>query len=184
MILPIYIIGTKVLRAKAKDYELNDPAAKELINNMYETMEQADGLGLAAPQVGVSKRLFLVDATPMADEYPELKDFKKEFINAEITERSGEKETSNEGCLSIPGIHEDVERDSKIKIKYYDKDWNFHDEVFEGLTAIVMQHEYDHLDGILFTDRLSSLRKRLIKRKLLKISKGIFKKRYKFKLGK
>ncbi|MEA2042206.1 MAG: peptide deformylase [Bacteroidota bacterium] len=183
MTLPIYIIGSKVLRKTAVDFELKDPEADKLIDNLYETMGKADGLGLAAPQAGVSKRLFVIDATSLAGDYPELADFRKEFINAKIIERSQETETSNEGCLSIPGIHEDVERSSKIRIQYYDRNWEFHDETFEGISAIVMQHEHDHLDGILFTDKVSPLRKRLLKKKLQKISKGTFSKRYKYVLG-
>ncbi len=184
MTLPIYIIGNKVLRQVAEDFDLNDPTLDELIDNMYETMEKADGLGLAAPQVGISKRLFVIDASPLKDDFPDLKDFRKEFINAHIIERSGNKKTSNEGCLSIPDIHEDVQRDSQIRIQYYDRERNFHDETYTGLPAIVMQHEYDHLDGILFTDLVSPIRKRLIKKKLQKISKGIFKPRYKYRLAK
>jgi peptide deformylase len=188
MILPIHIIGSKVLRRKATDFNLEDPKEyAELISltaNMYETMESADGLGLAAPQVGVSKRLFLVDATPLIDEDPSFADFKKEFINAKIIERGGKKETTNEGCLSIPDVHEDVSRESKIRIQYYDLDREFHDETYHGLPAIIIQHEYDHLDGILFTDYLSPIRRRLISKKLQKISRGKFERRYRFQLAK
>jgi peptide deformylase len=146
-------------------------------------MESADGLGLAAPQVGVAKRLFLVDASPLKDEYPELADFKKEFINARIVERGGKKVSTNEGCLSIPDVHEEVARDNKIRIQYYDRNRKFHDETYTGLPAIIMQHEYDHLDGILFVDHLSPIRKRLLKNKLKKISKGSFSRRYKVLVG-
>lgn len=184
MILPVYIIGNKVLRQVAENFDLEDPALDKLIDDMYETMESADGLGLAAPQVGVSKRVFVIDASPLKDEYPELADFKKEFINAHIIERGGKKTTSNEGCLSIPDIHEDVQRDNKIRIQYYDRERNFHDETYTGLPAVIMQHEYDHLDGILFTDLLSPIRKRLLSKKLQKIAKGNFSKRYRVKLAK
>lgn len=182
MIYPIYIIGSSVLRKVAKDIDKDYPEFDKLIENMFETMEKSDGVGLAAPQIGKSIRLFIVDASPLADEEPELKDFKKVFINAQITERTGEKELMDEGCLSIPGINEEVKRETKIKIEYYDENFEFHSEKYEGILARIIQHEYDHIDGILFTDRISPLRKRLIKGKLLAISKGKFEHRYKFKL--
>ena len=182
MIYPISIIGSSVLRKVAKDIDKNYPNFDNLLLNMFETMEKSDGVGLAAPQIGKSIRLFLIDASPLADEDPSLLDFKRVFINAQITERSGEMEIMEEGCLSIPGIGEEVKRETKIKIEYYDENFEFHKEEYEGMLARVIQHEYDHIDGILFTDRISPLRKRLLKGKLLAISKGKFEHRYKFKL--
>ena len=141
---------------------------------MFETMYESDGIGLASPQVGKSVRLFVIDASLLEDEDPSLKDFKKEFINPFILERTDEITPFNEGCISIPGIREDVSRESKIRITYYDRDFNFYDEWYDGVLARIIQHEYDHLDGILFTDHLASLKKRLLRNKLNGISKGKF----------
>lgn len=183
MIYPIHIIGSPVLRKIAEDIDKDYEGLQELVDNMFETMYDSDGLGLAAPQVGLSVRLFVIDASPLAEDYPELADFKKVFINARIIERSDEMLKASEGCLSIPGVHEDVERHLSLRIKYFDENWVEHDETIEGMAAVVMQHEYDHLDGILFTDKVAPLRRRLLKNRLERISKGDFEKRYKFKLG-
>lgn len=174
MILPIYIYGQPVLRKVAQDIDAeNYPNLNKLIDNMYETMYHADGVGLAGPQVGLSERIFVVDLSPMAsEEHPEFADFKKVFINAHITERSGELELVEEGCLSIPGIHEKVPREGEVTIAYLDEDLQPREERYTGFMARVIQHEYDHLDGILFTDRISPLRKRMVKNKLANMEKG------------
>ena len=183
MIYPISIIGSSVLRKKAEDITRTYPDLDQLIQDMFETMYSSDGVGLAAPQIGKSIRLLVIDASPMADEEPALKDFKRTFINAQITEREGESELMNEGCLSIPGIQEEVKRINKIRIEYFDENFEFHDEYYDGFAARVIQHEYDHLDGILFVDRISPIRKQLIKGKLKDISKGKFEVKYSFRLG-
>jgi len=179
MILPIVAYGDPVLRKKAAPVTQDYPKLDELIDNMFETMYGASGVGLAAPQIGKAIRIFVVDATPFADdedlskeEQARLKTFKKAFINPEILEETGDEWAFSEGCLSIPGINEDVFRCPDIKIKYQDQDFNEHVEEFGGLLARVIQHEYDHIEGILFTDKLSSLKKRIIKSKLAGISKG------------
>lgn len=176
MILPIVAYGDSVLRKEGEEITKDYPKLDDLISNMFETMYNAQGVGLAAPQIGKAIRLFLVDTTPFVDEEdPEtmqLKDFKKVFINAWIEEEDGEEFSFNEGCLSIPDIRGDVYRLERIKIKYFDENWQEHEEVYEGLKARVIQHEYDHIDGILFTDYLSPLKKNLIKKKLAKISRG------------
>lgn len=174
MILPIYVYGHPILRKVAKDIDaLGYPNLKELIDNMYETMYNADGVGLAGPQIGLEDRIFVVDLEPLADEeHPEFKGFKKAFINADITERTGDLELIEEGCLSIPGVHEKVPREERIRIKYLDEDLQPHDEEYVGFMARVIQHEYDHLDGIMFTDRISPMRKRMIKGKLSNLEKG------------
>lgn len=179
MVLPIIAYGDPVLRKKAKDIEQDYPNLKELIQNMWDTMYGAYGVGLAAPQVGLPIRIFLVDTSPFAEdeeltekEKKELESLKKVFINATILEETGDEWAFNEGCLSIPDIREDVFRKPKIKIEYFDEDFNKHTEEYDGLAARVIQHEYDHIEGILFTDKLSSLKKRLIKGKLANISKG------------
>jgi len=174
MTFPIYVYGTPILREIAKDIDKTYPELDKFIENMFETMYNSDGLGLAAPQVGKSIRLIVIDGSPLAKEHPEMKDFKKVFINAHVIERKGEKVALGEGCLSLPGLHEEVERESEVKIEYYDENWEFHSDNFTGYKARVILHEYDHLDGILFTDRLSPLRRRLIKGKLTDISKGKF----------
>jgi peptide deformylase len=171
---PIIAYGDPVLRRKATSIEPDEyPHIKELIENMFETMYAARGVGLAAPQVGLSMRLFVIDCTPFDEDEPKLKDFKKAFINACVLEESGEEWAFNEGCLSIPDIREDVYRKSTIKISYYDETWKHHEESFSGLAARVIQHEYDHIEGKLFTDKLNPLRKRLLEKKLNDISKGI-----------
>ncbi len=172
MILPITAYGHPMLRKEAQEIDEDYPGLNELINNMFETMYKAEGVGLAAPQINKSIRLFVMDATPMGDEIEEFKDFKRIFINPYITEESGESWSFNEGCLSIPGIREDVKRPEWIKIEYYDENWNFHEEEYSGVPARIIQHEYDHLDGILFPDLLPALKKRLIKSKLAAISAG------------
>lgn len=179
MILPIVAYGDPVLKVKAKDIPEDYPNLDELIDNMFETMYNAYGVGLAAPQIGLPIRMFLVDTSPFADdeelteeEQNELKDFKKVFINAQITEEDGDEWAFNEGCLSIPDVREDVYRQPKITITYKDENFKTYTETFEGLIARVIQHEYDHIEGILFTDKLSSFKKRLIKSKLNNISKG------------
>lgn len=179
MILPIIAYGDPVLRKKAKVVSKEHPKLEVLISNMYETMYQASGVGLAAPQVGLSIRVFLVDASPFADdedlneaERLQLKDFKQTFINAKIIEEEGDDWAFNEGCLSIPHIREDVFRKPKIKIQFQDENFKTHIKEFDGILARVIQHEYDHIEGLLFTDKISAFKKRLIKGKLSNISKG------------
>ena len=172
MILPVYVYGQPVLRKVAEEIDANYEGLDQLIDDMYETMYKAEGVGLAAPQIGLPIRLFVIDATPMEEDYPDLKGFKKVFINAEIIEREGEKVNDSEGCLSLPNIREDVLRPSKVRIIYYDQDFVEHDEEYEGFAARIIQHEYDHIEGKLFIDYLSPLRKRFLKSKLTAISKG------------
>jgi len=182
MKMPIIAYGDPVLRRKATDIEPDEyPHIKKLIEDMYETMYGAKGVGLAAPQVGLSMRLFVVDASPFDDDEPQLKDFKKAFINARILSEDGEEWAFNEGCLSIPEIREDVYRKPNLRISYYDADWKHHEESFSGLAARIIQHEYDHIEGKLFTDKLNPLRKRLIEKKLTDISKGNVSVDYKMK---
>lgn len=172
MVYPIFLYGSPVLREVAKEIDKDYPGLQEFINNMFETLGKADGVGLAAPQVGKAVRLFIVNTTPLSDEDETVKDFKKVFINAQITDRSGEDIVYNEGCLSLPGIREDITRKSTIRITYYDENFNFHDETFDGLKARVIQHEYDHTDGVMLIDHLPQLKRKLLKRRLLDISKG------------
>ena len=179
MILPIVAYGDPVLRKEAKEIDADYPKLDELIENMYETMYAARGVGLAAPQIGLPIRIFLVDASPFADdedlteeERKQLEGFKKTFINARILEESGDEWAFNEGCLSIPEVREDVFRQPEIVIEYEDENFKTHKETLSGIAARIVQHEYDHIEGILFTDKLSPLKKRLIKSKLSKISVG------------
>jgi len=172
MILPIVAFGHPLLRKVAKEIEPGHHGLQELIADMFETMYQSQGVGLAAPQVNQSIRLFIVDATPYGEDHPELINFKRIFINPYIIEESGEEWVFNEGCLSIPDIREDVSRKSRVRIQYQDTDFNDHEEVYEGIPARIIQHEYDHLEGKLFVDRISPLRKMLLKRKLNDISTG------------
>lgn len=188
MILPIIGYGDPVLRKVGEEISKDYPNLKEVIANMYETMYNAYGVGLAAPQVGLAIRLFIVDCEPFSDsddlskeEAAQLKGFKKTFINAKILKEEGEEWGFNEGCLSIPEVREDVFRHEQITIEYYDEDFNKKTEVFEGLIARVIQHEYDHIEGILFTDRISSLKKRLISKKLQNIMEGKTRPDYKMK---
>lgn len=170
MIYPIVMYGDPVLRKRAKDIEKGTDL-KELVNDMFETMDAARGIGLAAPQIGKSVRLFVVDGTSLEDE-PDLKDFKKTFVNAVIMEEDGEPWGFEEGCLSIPNIREEVARPEKLRIKYFDENWNAYEEEFDGMKARIIQHEYDHIEGKLFIDYLSPLKKRMLKGKLADISKG------------
>ncbi len=179
MILPIVAYGDPVLRKTGKDISKDYPNLDELINNMFETMDGAKGIGLAAPQIGLPIRLFIVDATPFKDdedfteeERAYLSTFKKVFINAKIIEETGDEWAFNEGCLSIPDVREDVFRNEDVLMEYYDENFKKHTESFNGIVARIIQHEYDHIDGILFTDKLSPLKKRLLKGRLSNISKG------------
>ncbi|ESU20546.1 peptide deformylase [Flavobacterium cauense R2A-7] len=188
MILPIIGYGDPVLRKVGEEISKDYPNLKETIANMYETMYNAYGVGLAAPQVGLAIRLFIVDCEPFSDsddlskeEAAQLKGFKKTFINAKILKEEGEEWGFNEGCLSIPEVREDVFRHEQITIEYYDEDFNKKTEVYDGLIARVIQHEYDHIEGILFTDRISSLKKRLISKKLQNIMEGKTRPDYKMK---
>ncbi|MGQ1890986.1 peptide deformylase [Thermophagus sp. OGC60D27] len=185
MIYPIVVYGHPVLRKEAADFLPEEKGElKQLVEDMYETMYKAEGIGLAGPQIGLSKRIFVIDATPMAEDLPELAEFKKVFINARIIERDGEPVIDHEGCLSLPGISEEVSRPSRIKIRYVDIDFNEHEEIFNGWAARVVQHEYDHIQGILFVDHLAPLKKRLLKRKLNAISKGKLNVNYRIKVAK
>lgn len=183
MIKPVYVYGSPVLRKVAQYITSDYPNLKEFIADMFETMKNSDGIGLAAPQVGISIRLFVIDASPLAEDHPELETFKRVFINAQIIERTGELKLYNEGCLSIPNIREDVERPEAIVIKYVDENFQPHEERFEGVAARIIQHEYDHLDGILFTDKVSPIRRQILKSKLSAITKGRFSASYKVKLA-
>ena|SRR6218665_679092 len=190
MILPIVAYGDPVLKKEAEEIDKNYPDLKKLIDDMFETMYEASGVGIAAPQVGRSIRLFVVDATPFAEtDEDEEEDplaegcdgFKKVFINPVIEEETGEPWGFAEGCLSIPKIREEVFRKPTIKISYYDENWNFHEEEYDGYRARIIQHEYDHIEGILFTDHLSVLKKRLLQKRLSNISQGIISVAYKMK---
>lgn len=179
MTLPIVAYGDPVLRKVGKEIDKQYPQLDELLTNMWETMYNANGVGLAAPQIGLPIRLFLVDTTPFADdedlseeERKKLNGFKKAFINAKIEKEVGEEWTFNEGCLSIPDIREDIKRMDTITVSYLDENFKEHTETYDGLLARVIQHEYDHIEGILFTDKLSPLKKRLLKGRLNNISKG------------
>ncbi|MXV14734.1 peptide deformylase [Hufsiella ginkgonis] len=181
MKLPIIAYGDPVLRKKAEDIGSDYPGLQQLIGNMFETMYAAHGVGIAAPQVGLAIRLFVIDASPFAEDDAQLKDFKKVFINAQITEESGENWDFNEGCLSIPDIREDISRKSKVTISYLDENFALHTETYTGLAARVIQHEYDHIEGKLFVDKLSPLRKTMLKSRLDSISKGLIKVEYKMR---
>lgn len=188
MILPVYGYGEPVLRKVGEPVTKEHPNLKEIISNMYETMYHASGVGLAAPQVGLPIRIFVIDTAPFADSddvLPEemelLQNFKRTFINAKIIKEEGEIWAFNEGCLSIPEVREDVFRHEKITIQYQDDDFNTHTEIFTGLIARVIQHEYDHIEGILFTDHLSTLKKKLISKKLVNIMEGKTRPDYKMK---
>lgn len=188
MILPIVAYGDAVLRKKAEDISEDYPKLSELITTMYETMYDVYGVGLAAPQIGLPIRLFVIDTNPFSDddelsesEQKQLASFKRTFINAKILEESGDEWAFNEGCLSIPDVREDVFRKPKVKIQYQDEQFKTHVEEFDGLIARVIQHEYDHIEGILFTDKLSALKKRLIKARLSNISKGNIRVDYKMR---
>ncbi len=172
MILPIYLYGQAVLRKETQDIPADYPELKTLIDNMYETLVKSEGVGLAAPQVGLSLRLFVVDLRCLGDEEPSYKDFTKTFINPEIVEYSPETNSLEEGCLSIPGIHENVTRSTRVKVSYQDEAFAQHEEWFDGYLARVIQHEYDHLEQKVFTDRISPIRKQLIKAKLNNVVKG------------
>jgi len=172
MMLPITAYGHPTLRKISEDIDKDYPGLDELTDNMFATMYASKGVGLAAPQINRNIRLFIIDATPYGDEYPEVKDFKKVFINAQIVEEDGTEWAFNEGCLSIPDIREDIYRKPNIRIQYYDQDFNFYDEKYDGVIARIIQHEFDHLEAILFVDKVSSIRKTLLKRKLNDISKG------------
>ena len=188
MILPIRAYGDPVLKKEAKEIGPGHPGLEQLIADMFETMYAANGVGLAAPQIGHSIRLFIVDASPFAEdedgnptEEAHLKDFKRVFINPYIVEEEGEPWPFEEGCLSIPNIREEVKRQPKIVLQYQDEDFKDHEEEFDGFAARVIQHEHDHLDGILFTDRLSALRRRLLQGKLKDISAGRTEAKYKMR---
>lgn len=179
MILPVVAFGHPTLRKIAADIDKDYPGLDQFIADMFETMYASNGVGLAAPQVNRSIRLFVIDATPYADDFPGETDLKKVFINARIVEETGEEWAFNEGCLSIPEIREDVMRKPELRIQYYDENFNFHDDRIKGVLARVIQHEYDHLDGVLFVDLINPLRKMMLKRKLNDIGKGLIKTDYK-----
>ena len=179
MIYPIVIYGSQTLRNKSAEITPDYPELKKLIDDMFLTLEEASGVGLAAPQIGKNIRLFIVDCTPWGDDDPSLADYKKVFINAEIYEVSEQTDLFNEGCLSLPGLHEDVRRPVAIRLRYLDENFLEHDEEFDGLPARVIQHEYDHLEGKVFTDRLSPLRRNLLKGKMTKLANGKYRCAYK-----
>lgn len=183
MILPIYVYGSPVLKKVAEDITPEYEGLSDFLNDLWETMYHADGVGLAAPQVGRSIRIFVIDAKGFADDEPKLADFRKTFINARILERSGDPYPFNEGCLSLPGLREDVYREPHIKMSYLDENFVEHVEEFDGVAARIIQHEYDHLDGTLFVDRLSPLRKRLVRGKLGAMAKGKYSADYRCKIG-
>ena len=182
MILPIYTYGQQALRKVSVDIDAEYPNLKELIANMFETLTASDGVGLAAPQIGKDIRLAVIDLDVLAEEYPEYKDFRKAYINPHIVEYDdSEMESMEEGCLSLPGIHEPVKRPTRIRVKYVDEDFNEHDEWVEGYLSRVMQHEFDHLDAKLFIDRVSPFRRQLINGKLKNLLQGKFRCGYRVK---
>lgn len=187
MVLPIVAYGDPVLKKKAEEIDEKYPELNTLIENMFETMYGAQGVGLAAPQIGLSIRLFIVDATPFSegeDGDPACEDFKRVFINPIIFEETGEEWGFEEGCLSIPHIREEVKRKETLKIEYYDENWDLYEEELSGFPARIVQHEYDHIEGILFTDKISPLRRTLLQGKLADISKGNVDAAYKMRFPK
>lgn len=192
MILPIIAYGDPLLKKESEEITADYPSLDLLVENMFETMYQAKGVGLAAPQVGLNIRLFIVDGAPFADEEGDEPDpravgmetFKKVFINPVIEEESGDVWAFQEGCLSIPKIRENVHRKSDILLSYYDENWAFHEERFSGYAARIIQHEYDHIEGVLFTDRLNPLKKKLVQKKLKQIAEGLVSTDYKLKFYK
>jgi peptide deformylase len=191
MILPIVAYGDPVLRREAEEIGQDYENLSVLIDNMFETMEQANGVGLAAPQIDLSIRLFIVDTTPFVDskglseeEKNEMNGFREVFINPIVIEEEGKPWAFEEGCFSIPGINEDVRRKPTVTIEYYNREWQLIEKTFSGLIARVIQHEYDHIEGVLFTDKINALKRRLISRKLESISKGIVDANYQMKFYK
>jgi len=181
MIYPIVVYGNPVLKKRGKNITKGELDVKQLAEDMFETMENANGVGLAAPQIGKSIRMFVIDAAPMADEEDsedELLNFKKVFINPEIINETGDEWDFEEGCLSIPDIREVIYRQEELTIRYFDENWVEHEETYDDMKARIIQHEYDHIEGILFTDHISPIRKRLLKGKLTNISKGKVKTSY------
>jgi peptide deformylase len=181
MILPIYLYGNPVLRKKSVDIDKDYPNLDELIDNMFETMYKADGVGLAAPQIGKNINLITIDANVLAKDEPELEGFKRVFINPKITFNTEDTIAIEEGCLSVPGINESVNRIDNLTIEYFDKDFNKITENLKGYPAIIIQHEYDHLNGIMFVDKISPIKKRFVKTKLNNITKGKVATSYKVK---
>ncbi len=184
MLLPIYAYGQPVLRKRADNIDQDYPELKELISNMWETMYHAEGIGLAAPQIGKSIRLFIIDTTLLDKEGEEPKGIKKVFINAEVVEEIGDEWTYEEGCLSIPEVRGDVERPEQVTLQYMDENFEEHTETFTGMNARVIQHEYDHIDGVLFIEHLKPIKKRLVKRRLENVRKGKIEVDYKMKFPK
>lgn len=182
MVLPIYIYGQPVLRKVAEDITADYPDLKQLIADMWDTLADSEGIGLAAPQIGRAIRLAVIDLRPLAEDFPEYKDFHQAYINPHIVEKDDtHTETSEEGCLSLPAIHEKVVRPSRIRVQWVDEDFQQHDEWIEGYLARVMQHEFDHLDGKMFIDRISPLRRQLINSKLKALTQGRYRCGYKTK---
>ena len=179
MILPIYVYGEPVLRKISEEIDLDDANLKQLVADMFETMYHANGVGLAGPQIGKAIRIFVIDSEPFKESYPDVRIYKGAFINPIITKEWGDDFVFGEGCLSLPNINEDVTRKSNIHIEYYDENGEFHDEDFDGLVARIIQHEYDHLEGRVFTDRLSQIKKMVLKGKLNDIATGKTKAAYK-----
>jgi peptide deformylase len=184
MVYPIIVYGSPMLRKVSKEISPDYPDLQKLIDDMFETMQVSDGVGLAAPQIGKNIRLFVIDASPMAEDDPSLEGFRKAFINPEILNEDGEPWAYAEGCLSLPNIREDVERPEKVRIRYQDENFEEHDEIYDGIKARIIQHEYDHLEGILFIDKIAPLKKKLIKGKLNEIAKGKAKAAYKTRVVK
>lgn len=180
MILPVYVYGMSVLRKVAREIPEDFEGLDQLIDDMFETMRASDGIGLAAPQVGKSLRIFVVDTSPISEDKgePELKDFKRVFINPIILDEWGDPWTFEEGCLSLPNIREEVSRPTHVRIEYYDENWNLKEEVYDGIRARVVQHEYDHLDGKLFVDLINPIRRKLLSARLNAISRGRIDKDY------
>lgn len=172
MVLPVVAYGHSVLKRVAEEITPDYPDFKQLVDDMFETMYYSEGVGLAAPQINKSIRLFVIDCDPFSEKYPEGKGIKKVFVNPEIVESSEETWTFREGCLSLPNLNEDVERPSKIKIRYMDENFVQHEDEYDGIVARVIQHEYDHLEGKVYIDRVSSMRKLMLKSKLRDISEG------------
>ena len=181
MILPIYLYGQAALRKPTEEIEQGEIDVKKLVSDMQETLTAAEGCGLAAPQIGLSKRLFIVDGSDLGEDYPDCVDFKQAFINPEIIESSKETVTYSEGCLSLPGISENVVRPKTITIRYQDTDFKWHEETYTDFKARIVQHEYDHLEAHVFTDRISPIRKQFVWNKLANIAKGKTVSKYKYK---